>query len=109
MGTVPKPALQQRLDRSEMARSQIRNFKVMHLDYCPRESHLITFKDPYSFPLLFHPDCNDLVVQHMNEIAEKVGFYVLYHNLALSDYRYLARWGLCCSGRISNNTLLPTK
>lgn len=44
----------------------------MHLDYNPRESHLVTFKDPYSFPKLFHPDCNSLVRRHMEDIAEKV-------------------------------------
>jgi hypothetical protein len=55
-----------------MAREQIRSFQTVHLDYHPQESHLVTFKDPYSFPTLYHPDCNDLVVRHMEEIAEKV-------------------------------------
>lgn len=55
-----------------MAQQQIRSFKVMHLDFHPRESHLVTFKDPWSFPILFHPDCNNLVRHHMEEVAEKV-------------------------------------
>lgn len=55
-----------------MAQKQIRMFKVLQLDYYPRESHLVTFRDPYSFPLLFHPDCNDLVAKHLDAIAEKV-------------------------------------
>ena len=55
-----------------MAEQQIRMFKVMHLNYHPRESHLVVFRDPWSFPVLFHPDCNNLVRQHMEDIAEKV-------------------------------------
>jgi syntaxin-binding protein 1 len=55
-----------------MAKDQIRMFRVLHLDYYPRESHLITFKDPWSFPVLYHPDCNDLVAKHMDTIAERV-------------------------------------
>lgn len=55
-----------------MAREQIRSFRTVHLDYHPRESHLVTFKDPYSFPILYHPACNPLVERHMLEIAEKV-------------------------------------
>lgn len=55
-----------------MAREQIRSFSTVHLDYHPRESHLVTFKDPWSFPMLYHPACNPLVVQHMQDLAEKV-------------------------------------
>ncbi|KAF2473920.1 Sec1-like protein [Lindgomyces ingoldianus] len=70
--SLPAPALRERLDRSQMAQQQIRNFKVMHLDFHPRESHLVTFKDPWSFPVLYHPACNNLVRQHMEDIAEKL-------------------------------------
>lgn len=55
-----------------MAQQQIRLYRVLQLDYYPRESHLVTFKDPWSFPLLFHPDCNDLVARHMEAMAERV-------------------------------------
>jgi syntaxin-binding protein 1 len=74
---VPARGLQERLDRSQNAQQQIRMYKVLHLDYYPRESHLVTFKDPWSFPLLFHPECNDLVAQHMDAIAEKVSLQAL--------------------------------
>ena len=70
--TVPAGPLRERLERSQMAQQQIRSFKVMHLDFHPRESHLVTFKDPWSFPILFHPECNNLVRHHMEEAAEKV-------------------------------------
>ncbi|ORY16736.1 Sec1-like protein [Clohesyomyces aquaticus] len=70
--SLPLAPLRERLDRSKMAQDQIRNFKVLHLEYTPRESHLITFKDPWSFPVLYHPGCNNLVRQHMEDIAEKL-------------------------------------
>lgn len=70
--TVLPPQQKERIDRSQMAREQIRSFRTVHLDYHPQESHLVTFKDPWSFPTLYHPECNNLVVRHMEEIAEKV-------------------------------------
>ena len=74
---VPSGQLRERLERSQMAQQQIRLFKVLHLDFHPRESHLITFQNPWSFPILFHPECNNLVRHHMEEIAEKVGIYTI--------------------------------
>lgn len=41
------------------------------VDYFPRESHLVTFRDPWSFPILYNPDCNDLVKVHMPILARK--------------------------------------
>ncbi|KAF2645332.1 syntaxin-binding protein-like protein 2 [Massarina eburnea CBS 473.64] len=70
--TLPAGPLRERLERSQMAQQQIRSFKVCHLDFHPRESHLITFQDPWSFPVLFHPECNNLVRHHMEEIAERL-------------------------------------
>lgn len=66
------PPLRERIDRSSIAREQIRIFRVLEIDYYPRESHLITFRDPWSFPILFHPACNNLVRQHMEELAQKI-------------------------------------
>ncbi|KAL8649280.1 MAG: hypothetical protein Q9226_005643 [Calogaya cf. arnoldii] len=64
--------LQNRLDRSAMAKQQIVYTNVLNVDYYPRESHLITLRDPWSFPTLFHPACNHLVRQHMEELAQKI-------------------------------------
>ncbi|KAK3936380.1 Sec1 family protein [Diplogelasinospora grovesii] len=50
----------------------IAGFEILLLDYYPRESHLITFRDPWSFPVLYHPACNDLVRTHMQSLAEKI-------------------------------------
>lgn len=74
---VLPPPLKERIDRSQMAREQIRSFRTVHLDYHPQESHLVTFKDPYSFPILYHPDCNNLVVRHMEDVAEKVDYLTI--------------------------------
>ncbi|KAL8997438.1 MAG: hypothetical protein Q9169_003301 [Polycauliona sp. 2 TL-2023] len=64
--------LQNRLDRSAMAKQQVVHASVLNVDYYPRESHLITLRDPWSFPTLFHPACNHLVRQHMEDLAQKI-------------------------------------
>ena len=61
-----------RLDQSTAARESIASTNVLNIDFYPRESHLITFKDPWSFPTLFHPACNQLVRRHMDELAQKI-------------------------------------
>lgn len=71
MGTVLHPALRDRIDKSTNAREQIATFKVLNVEFFPRESHLVTFRDPWEFPVLFHPACNSLVRQHMEDIAQK--------------------------------------
>ena len=69
---VLPPDQRARLDQSTMAREQIALLRVLNIDFYPRESHLITFRDPWSFPILFHPACNQLVRKHMDELAQKV-------------------------------------
>ena len=64
-----------RLDQSSSARQQIVQLRVLNIEFYPRESHLITFRDPWSFPTLFHPACNQLVRKHMDELAQKVLFW----------------------------------
>ncbi|KAI7345867.1 Sec1-like protein [Hortaea werneckii] len=66
------PELRNRIDKDEVARSQIAMFRVLNAEFFPRESHLVTFRDPWSFPVLFHPGCNHLVKQHMEDIAQKI-------------------------------------
>jgi syntaxin-binding protein 1 len=70
--SVLHPTLRDRIDKSQTARSQIRLFKVLNVEFYPRESHLITFRDPWSFPTLFHPACSSLIRQHLEDIAQKV-------------------------------------
>ncbi|KAJ5918956.1 hypothetical protein N7466_002957 [Penicillium verhagenii] len=66
------PQIRQRLDRSEMARERIADYRIMNISFFPRESQLITFRDPYSFPILFHPGCNNLIRKHLQELAQKI-------------------------------------
>ncbi|KAL9033543.1 MAG: hypothetical protein Q9214_007463, partial [Letrouitia sp. 1 TL-2023] len=55
-----------------MAGEQIVEANTLNIDFFPRESHLITFRDPWSFPILFHPACNQLVRQHLDDLAQKI-------------------------------------
>jgi syntaxin-binding protein 1 len=67
------PQMRRRIDQSNNAQSQLGGFETLSIDYFPRESHLITFRDPWSFPILYHPACNHLVRDHMQTLAQKVG------------------------------------
>ena len=67
------PDLKQKIDRTSGAMDQIAAFSILNIDFYPQESHLISFRDPWSFPLLFHPACNPLVAQHMQDLSDKVG------------------------------------
>lgn len=55
-----------------MAQEQIGDLRIMNINFHPRESHLVTFRDPWSFPVLFHPGCNHLIRGHLEELAQKV-------------------------------------
>ncbi|CAK7565701.1 MAG: hypothetical protein SEPTF4163_003624 [Sporothrix epigloea] len=70
--SVLNPKLQQRIDSTPSARQQIAGFDMLSVDFYPRESNLITFRDPWSFPVLYHPGCNSLVRQHMDDLAQKI-------------------------------------
>ena len=83
------PDQRARIEQSRTAMEQIAVMRVLNIDFFPRESHLITFRDPWSFPTLFHPACNHLVRKHLDDIAQKVvsvcvslGEYptIRYHN-----------------------------
>lgn len=72
--TVLPSELRARLDQSALAREQIVKIRALNINFFPRESHLITFRDPWSFPTLFHPACNQLVRKHMEDLAQKVSY-----------------------------------
>lgn len=46
--------------------------ELLFVDFYPRESHLVTFRDPSSFLVLYNPSCNDLVARHLKTLASKV-------------------------------------
>ena len=65
------PQMRRRIDSSRQAQDQIMGYETLSIDYFPRESHLITFRDPWSFPILYHPACNSLVRDHMQILAQR--------------------------------------
>jgi hypothetical protein len=69
---VLDPQLRRRIDSSPAARELKAGFETLSIDFYPRETHLITFRDPWSFPILYHPACNHLVRDHMVAMAQKV-------------------------------------
>ncbi|KAI1377721.1 Sec1-like protein [Hypoxylon crocopeplum] len=69
---VLDPQLRRRIDGSGLAKQQIAGFETLSVDFFPRESHLITFRDPWSFPILYHPSCNGLIRKHMQDLAQKI-------------------------------------
>ncbi|KAK2779236.1 vacuolar sorting protein VPS33/slp1 [Emmonsiellopsis sp. PD_33] len=66
------PQLRNRIQRSSMARDQIADFRVMNINYFPREAHVAIFRDPWSFPTLFHPACNTLIKGHLDDLAQRI-------------------------------------
>ncbi|KAL1955523.1 hypothetical protein VTO42DRAFT_8477 [Malbranchea cinnamomea] len=66
------PQLRSRITNLNLPREQLADFRFMNINYYPRESHLALFRDPWSFPTLFHPDCNNLVRRHLEELAQKI-------------------------------------
>lgn len=67
-----EPGLRRRIDDFPGVRQLRASSKTLFIDFYPRESHLITFRDPWSFPTLYHPACNSLVPKHMQALAQKV-------------------------------------
>ncbi|MCJ1288299.1 vacuolar sorting protein VPS33/slp1 [Xylographa opegraphella] len=65
------PELRQRIEQSSTAK-EIAQDRILNINFFPDESHLITFRDPSSFPVLFHPACNQLVPKHMYDLAQRI-------------------------------------
>jgi syntaxin-binding protein 1 len=72
---VLDPQLRRRLYSSPTVEQQIVGFETLSIDFYARESNLVTFRDPWSFPVLYHPACNHLVRDHMQILAQKVRAY----------------------------------
>ncbi|KAH8808767.1 Sec1 family protein [Xylogone sp. PMI_703] len=66
------PQMRRRIDGSRSAQEQLAGFETLSIDFYPREAQLVTFRDPWSFPILFHPACNNLVREHMQILAQKI-------------------------------------
>lgn len=70
--SVLSALLRKRIDDSRVAQEQILQFQVVDIGFYPRESNLATFRDPWSFPILFHPGCDSLVAAHLATVAQRV-------------------------------------
>lgn len=66
------PQMHRRINTSRQAKAQVAGFETITVDYFPQESQLVTFRDPWSFPILYHPACNNLVREHMQSLAQKI-------------------------------------
>ncbi|KAG6030212.1 hypothetical protein E4U41_000153 [Claviceps citrina] len=66
------PGLRHKLDDFPGIRQLRASSKTLFIDFYPRESHLITFRDPWSFPILYHPACNNLIPKHMQSLAQRI-------------------------------------
>lgn len=72
LGLVLDPHHRARIEKSPTARDQLAGFRILNVNFFPRESHIATFRDPWSFPVLFHPGCNHLIRDHLKDLAQKV-------------------------------------
>ncbi|ROT41835.1 Sec1 family superfamily protein [Sodiomyces alkalinus F11] len=70
--SILDPKLRHRIYQSPAAQNTIASFDTLAVDFFPRESHLVTFRDPWSFPILYHPGCNDLIRDHMQTLAQRI-------------------------------------
>ncbi|KAF4977000.1 hypothetical protein FZEAL_6420, partial [Fusarium zealandicum] len=66
------PSLRRKIDDFPGSRQLRAGFQTLFVDFFPRESNIVTFRDPWSFPVLYHPACNALVPQHMKTLAQKI-------------------------------------
>ncbi|PHH61683.1 hypothetical protein CDD82_2120 [Ophiocordyceps australis] len=70
--SLVEASLRRRIDDLPGIRQLRASSKTLFIDFYPRESHLVTFRDPWSFPMLYHPDCNSLVPKHMQKLAQRI-------------------------------------
>jgi syntaxin-binding protein 1 len=68
-----KAELRRKIDDFPGVRQMRATTKTLFIDFFPRESNLITFRDPWSFPILYHRECDSLVAAHLKSLAQKVG------------------------------------
>lgn len=66
------PGLRRRIDDAPATRQMRASSKTLFIDFFPRESNLVVFRDPWSFPMLYHPACNTLIPKHMQTLAQRV-------------------------------------
>ena len=65
-------SLQDELFRSESRKQLVADSRSLDIEFFPRESHLVTFREPWSFYSLFHPACDSLVKAHLDTLTTKI-------------------------------------
>ncbi|OAG42918.1 hypothetical protein AYO21_02869 [Fonsecaea monophora] len=60
------------LFRSESRAQLIVESRTLNVEYFPRECNLVTFREPWSFHVLFHPACDSLVKDHLDGVTQKL-------------------------------------
>lgn len=68
------PSLRRKIDDFPGVRQLRASSNTLFIDFYPREASLLTFRDPWSFPILYHKDCDSLVATHLKTLAQKVCF-----------------------------------
>ncbi|EXJ84298.1 hypothetical protein A1O3_04965 [Capronia epimyces CBS 606.96] len=58
--------------RSESRAQLILESRTLNIEYFPQESNLITFREPWSFHILYHPACDSLVKSHLDALTQKL-------------------------------------
>ncbi|EXJ63474.1 uncharacterized protein A1O5_11523 [Cladophialophora psammophila CBS 110553] len=64
--------LGEELFRSESRAKLIVESRTLNIEYFPRECNLVSFREPWSFHVLFHPACDSLVKNHLDSITQKI-------------------------------------
>ena len=58
--------------QNELRREQVADSGSLDIDFVPRESHLVTFNEPWSFLTLFHRECDNLVKAHIDGLVKRI-------------------------------------
>lgn len=69
--TLPRP-LGQDLFSSEQRRQAIASTRDLNIDFYPRESNVVTFRAPWSFHILYNPQCDTLIKSHLDSLTQKI-------------------------------------
>ncbi len=105
------PDLRRRVDSFPGVNQLRPSSTTLPSDFFPRESHLVIFRDPWSFPVLYHPACNSLIPEHMRILAQKVRWSKDGHLCRVCDLTTDSKldcWSVHHTWRIPQSPLLPT-
>ncbi|CAI6090888.1 unnamed protein product [Clonostachys chloroleuca] len=82
------PSLRRKIDDFPGVRQLRASSNTLFIDFYPREASLLTFRDPWSFPILYHKDCDSLVATHLKTLAQKIAGVCI----TLGEYPKVRYW-----------------